>query len=73
MYSLRKVSAGFRETNRARVCVPVCVRRADELEPSFARAAELADVVELRLDCLEEGQLQTALGRLGALLGGETC
>jgi 3-dehydroquinate dehydratase/shikimate dehydrogenase len=33
------------------------------------RAAEFADVVELRLDCLEEEQLQIALGQLPALLG----
>jgi 3-dehydroquinate dehydratase/shikimate dehydrogenase len=45
------------------------VRSADELRPSFARAAQLADVVELRLDCLEEDQLTVALGGLGALLG----
>lgn len=59
----------MRETKGARVCVPVCVRRADELRPSVARAAEFADVVELRLDCLEEGQLPAALGQLAALLG----
>ena len=56
------------ETNKARVCVPVCVRRADELRPSVARAAEFADVVELRLDCLEEAQLTDALSRLPSLL-----
>ena len=57
------------QTKQARVCVPVCVRRADELRPSFARAAEFADIVELRLDCLEEEQFQTALSQLPALLG----
>lgn len=57
------------KTGRARVCVPVCVRRADELRPSIERAAEFADIVELRLDCLEEGQLDSACGQLGALLG----
>ncbi|MET0624184.1 MAG: shikimate dehydrogenase [Pyrinomonadaceae bacterium] len=57
------------ETNKARVCVPVCVRRADELRPSVARAAELADVVELRLDCLAEDQLAAARSLLGPLLG----
>ncbi|HEY0170185.1 MAG TPA: type I 3-dehydroquinate dehydratase, partial [Pyrinomonadaceae bacterium] len=57
------------ETNKARVCVPVCVRNAGELRPSVARAAELADIVELRLDCLEEDQLAAALSLLGALLG----
>jgi len=45
------------------------VRRADELRPSIARAAESADVVELRLDCLEETQLAAALNQLAALLG----
>ncbi|MCA1620111.1 MAG: shikimate dehydrogenase [Acidobacteria bacterium] len=59
----------MRETNQARVCVPVCVRRADELRASVTRAAELADVVELRLDCLDADQLAPARGLLGALLG----
>jgi 3-dehydroquinate dehydratase/shikimate dehydrogenase len=45
------------------------VRRADELGPSVERAAEFADLVELRLDCLEEGHLETARARLAALLG----
>jgi len=57
------------ETKQARVCVPVCVRRADELRPSVVRAAEFADLIELRLDCLEEEQLAAALGQLAALLG----
>ena len=57
------------ETKQARVCVPVCVRRADELRPSFVRAAEVADIVELRLDCLEEAEFAAALTRLAALLG----
>ncbi|HEX8721639.1 MAG TPA: type I 3-dehydroquinate dehydratase, partial [Pyrinomonadaceae bacterium] len=56
-------------TGVGRVCVPVCVRRAEELGPSVVRAAEFADVIELRLDCLEEGQLEIARARLAALLG----
>ncbi|HEX8282223.1 MAG TPA: shikimate dehydrogenase [Pyrinomonadaceae bacterium] len=59
----------MRETNKVRVCVPVCVRRAEELRPSVARAAELADVIELRLDCLAESELTAARSLLGALLG----
>jgi 3-dehydroquinate dehydratase / shikimate dehydrogenase len=54
--------------NPARVCVPVCVRSADELRPSIERAAEFADIVELRLDCLREGQLDAARAQLPALL-----
>ena len=57
------------EHSPARVCVPVCVRRAAELRPSVERAAEVADIVELRLDCLEEDQLDAARAQLAALLG----
>jgi 3-dehydroquinate dehydratase/shikimate dehydrogenase len=57
------------ETNGARVCVPVCVRRAGELRRSIERAAEVANIIEVRLDCLEENQLDPALAQLGALLG----
>src|SRR5687767_12780983 len=53
--------------NKARVCVPVCVRRAGELPGAAARAAEVADLVELRLDCLEENELEAALRLLRAL------
>src|SRR5437868_3776919 len=45
------------DERRARICVPVCARRADELRPFVSRAAEVADIVELRLDCLDEDQL----------------
>jgi len=64
------MSDSMSETERARVCVPVCVRRADELRPSFEQAAGLADIVELRLDCLDRGQLAVALQRLTELLAG---
>lgn len=54
---------------RARLCIPVCVRRASELASAIERATELADLIELRLDCLEdETQLDAALRTLHALL-----
>ncbi|MDT7690200.1 MAG: shikimate dehydrogenase [Acidobacteriota bacterium] len=56
------------ETSRARVCVPVCVPRAAALRQSIERATEFADLVELRLDYLEEGQFDIARDQLGALL-----
>src|SRR5215212_3490622 len=59
---------GVKENGGARVCVPVCVRRASELRPSIERAAEVGDIVELRLDCLEAGELDAARPQLGALL-----
>ena len=36
-----------------RVCVPVCERDLNALQNACARAIEWADVVELRLDCLD--------------------
>src|SRR5947199_189564 len=56
------------EERRARICVPVCARRADELRRSVARAAEVADIVELRLDCLDEDQLDPSRPRLAESL-----
>src|SRR5215207_3712440 len=56
------------ESGGGRVCVPVCVKRASELRPSIERAAEVGDIVELRLDCLEAGELAAARSWLGELL-----
>ncbi len=36
--------------NKARVCVPICARRADELPEALTRAAEFAYIIYLRLD-----------------------
>jgi 3-dehydroquinate dehydratase / shikimate dehydrogenase len=55
--------------SRALVCIPVCARRASELRAAVERAAPLADVIELRFDCLEDGaQLEAALRDARALL-----
>ena len=47
--------------------MPVCVGTGGELNGAVARAAEVADIVELRLDCLEGGELEAARGRLAEL------
>jgi 3-dehydroquinate dehydratase/shikimate dehydrogenase len=55
-------------TQHARLCVPVCVRHARELRIAVERAAEAGDLVELRLDCLEDdAQLDEATRELPAL------
>jgi 3-dehydroquinate dehydratase/shikimate dehydrogenase len=59
---------GSVEKDGARVCVPVCVKSAAELRPSIGRAAEVGDIVELRLDCLEAKELDAARAQLGELL-----
>ncbi|HVG28152.1 MAG TPA: shikimate dehydrogenase [Pyrinomonadaceae bacterium] len=58
---------------RARVCVPVCARRASELPAAIERAARAADVIELRLDCLaDDAQLDAALAQLPSVLRART-
>ncbi|HSQ25248.1 MAG TPA: shikimate dehydrogenase [Pyrinomonadaceae bacterium] len=37
-----------------RICVPVCTRGVGEMREAIERAAEVADVIELRLDCLND-------------------
>ena len=47
------------KANPTRICVPVCVRHSDEMPAAMKRAAEAADMIELRLDCLEENELDS--------------
>jgi 3-dehydroquinate dehydratase/shikimate dehydrogenase len=56
------------KTNAAKICVPVCVPRASELWPAITRAAEVADIIELRLDCLLEVELDSAKNILSSLI-----
>jgi 3-dehydroquinate dehydratase/shikimate dehydrogenase len=52
----------------ARLGVPVCVKRADELRGAIARAAQVGDVIELRFDCLsDDAELEQATRELPAL------
>jgi len=46
--------------SKARICIPVCVKRADELASAVQRAAAEADMIELRLDYLAEIELSSA-------------
>jgi len=58
------------EKNIARICVPVCVKRASELADGIRRASEVADIIELRLDCLNQPELRLAINSLPDLLEG---
>jgi 3-dehydroquinate dehydratase/shikimate dehydrogenase len=40
--------------HNAKICVPVCVKTTSELRQAIERSAALADIVELRGDCLNE-------------------
>jgi 3-dehydroquinate dehydratase / shikimate dehydrogenase len=43
----------MRTAETIRVCVPVCQPQIDVLASEWERAAEIADLVELRLDCVD--------------------
>jgi 3-dehydroquinate dehydratase/shikimate dehydrogenase len=60
------------ESNTARICVPVCENRAIELRQAVARAGEVADLIELRLDYLQGDELFKALSNLPALINAST-
>jgi 3-dehydroquinate dehydratase/shikimate dehydrogenase len=47
-------SSRWMEKSKTRICIPVCVRTISEIQPAIRRAAELAEIIELRLDCLTE-------------------
>lgn len=55
------------ESSKARICVPVCVRRVDGLADSVRRAQEVADIVELRIDHVEPAEVDAALKQAAAL------
>jgi 3-dehydroquinate dehydratase/shikimate dehydrogenase len=42
------------DTNQVRICVPVCKRALAELEQTSVQAARAGDIVEIRLDCLDQ-------------------
>jgi 3-dehydroquinate dehydratase/shikimate dehydrogenase len=56
------------DKNNARICVPVCETLATRLRSAIAQAGEVADLLELRLDYLQGGELFKALSNLPALI-----
>ena len=57
MRNEHRLAPSLMEPKPANVCVPVCVSRASELPRAIRRAAEVADIIELRLDCMSESEL----------------
>jgi 3-dehydroquinate dehydratase / shikimate dehydrogenase len=56
------------KTNATKICAPVCVPSASELSPAIGRAAEVSDIIELRLDCLLPTELDSAARLLSSLI-----
>ena len=50
--------------SRTRVCVPVCEKNFSAFKSACERATEWADIVELRLDCLEPQDVTAAISDL---------
>lgn len=47
--------------NNGKICIPVCSETAAGLVAEISRAAELADIVEVRFDCLSPSELSLAI------------
>ena len=56
------------KTSREKICVPICVQHANELVAGIRSAAAVADIVELRLDCLADNELEAAIKSLPGIL-----
>lgn len=50
--------------NTGKLCISICARTADELLEKIRRAEPLADVIEVRFDCLENASVADVLQRL---------
>src|SRR5262249_52613448 len=46
------------------VCLPLCASGADELAVAIARAKNVGDLIELRLDCLSSAEREAALANI---------
>jgi 3-dehydroquinate dehydratase / shikimate dehydrogenase len=50
-----------------KICISVCAKTADELIEQIQCGEELADVIEIRFDCLDESELDLALRKMDEL------
>lgn len=62
----------MKEIRKPLICVPVCEQRSDDLPRAVERASTLADIIELRLDCLTGAELERALDSLESLTSSTT-
>lgn len=52
--------------NNGKICLSICVGTANEMLEQIRRAEDLADVIEIRLDCIESKQVHKAFAFLGS-------
>ena len=53
--------------NNGKICVSVCAETADEMVEQIKRAEILADVIEIRFDCLKESEFELSLEKISDL------
>jgi 3-dehydroquinate dehydratase/shikimate dehydrogenase len=63
-----RLASCLMKTSRAKICVPICVQHTGELAARIGSAAEVADIVELRLDCLADNELEAAIKSLPGII-----
>ena len=54
--------------NNGKICVSVCAEKASEFIEKIERAAKIADIIELRFDCLEENGFENVLAKIEGLM-----
>ena len=52
--------------NDGQVCISICAKTATEFSEKMNRAAEFAELLELRFDCLDPGEIPPAIEATGA-------
>jgi 3-dehydroquinate dehydratase/shikimate dehydrogenase len=55
--------------NKRKICISICATTADELFEKIARAEPLADVIELRFDCLSPAEIDGSFDNLPQISG----
>lgn len=54
--------------NTTPICVPICAATLAELEAMVVRASSLADIIELRVDCLLEQEVSKFMERVAQII-----
>ena len=54
--------------NNGKICISVCAETADELIEQIKRAEDLADVIEIRFDCLNENEFDIGFTKVKILI-----
>ena len=53
--------------SKVRICVPLCEKTFDAVEADLPKATAVADLIEIRLDCLDPLELESAPTRLASI------